>query len=241
MMNMRLAVVTGASRGIGKAIAEKLSGDGYFVCMICNHNIALAENIAKKIGARSYQCDISDAFTVKNTVDLIYNEFSRIDLLVNNAGVSYENLFHCAKSEELEKLYGTNLFGTLNMTRAVLPMMINAKSGNIINVASIWGEVGASCEVDYSVTKSAIIGLTKALAKEVGPSNIRVNCVSPGVIDTDMIFKFSNEDKKNLADDTPLSRLGNPCDIANAVSFLASEQASFITGEVLSVGGGFAK
>lgn len=241
MMNMRLAVVTGASRGIGRAIAEKLSGDGYFVCLICKRNIDMAENFAKTIGARAYCCDIADALAVKNTVDSIYSKFSRIDLLVNNAGVSYTNLFHCADIEQLQALYGTNLFGTLNMTRAVLPMMISAKSGNIVNISSVWGEVGASCEVDYSVTKSAIIGLTRALAKEVGPSNIRVNCVSPGVVDTDMMKNYSNDDKKNLADDTPLLRLGTANDVANAVSFLASEQASFITGEVLSVGGGFSK
>ncbi len=240
-MDRKLAIVTGASRGIGEAIARKLTDDGFFVCMICRNSIDRTRKIACEIGGRAYQCDISDKTSVKTLIDEIYNEFSQIDLLVNNAGVSYSELFHCAQDDDLQMLYGTNLFGTLNMTRAVLPMMINAKYGNIINIASIWGEVGASCEVDYSVTKSAIIGLTKALSKEVGPCNIRVNCVSPGVIDTDMLSAFSSEDKDNLANDTPLSRLGKTCDVANAVSFLASETAAFITGEVLSVGGGFAK
>lgn len=240
-MDKKIAIVTGASRGIGESIARRLAADGFTVCIICRSNIEKAEKIADEINGFAYQCDISDNEAVNSLIDNICNKFSRIDLLVNNAGISLTSLFHTAGINDLQRLYGTNLFGTLNISRSILPIMINQKSGNIINISSIWGEVGASCEVDYSVTKSAIIGFTKALAKEVGPSNIRVNCVSPGVIDTDMLSQYDEETKNQLSCETPLLRLGKDSDIANAVSFLASDKSSFITGEVISVGGGFGK
>lgn len=240
-MNRKIAVVTGASRGIGEAVSRSLAENGYTVCLICRNNIDSAARIAKDIGGKAYQCDIADKDAVKKLIDSIYSEFLQIDLLVNNAGVSLSTLFHTADENDLQKLYGTNLFGTLNMARAVLPVMIKQKNGNIINVASIWGEVGASCEVDYSTSKAAVIGFTKALSKEVGPSNIRVNCVSPGVIETDMLSAYTDDEKSALADDTPLLRLGKVQDIANAICFLASDKADFITGETLSVGGGFSK
>ncbi len=239
MMNNKVAIVTGASRGIGECSARELSKIGYTVCLVCRNNIDKANNIADEINGYAYQCDISDKNAVTRLINDIFEKFGRVDLLVNNAGIALTQLFHQVSEEDVAYIYGTNLFGTLNITRSVLPMMISQKSGNIINISSIWGEVGASCEVDYSVTKSAIIGFTKALAKEVGPSNIRVNCVSPGVIDTDMMAQYSEWDKTELCNETPLSRIGSPFDVANAVCFLASDKSDFITGQVLSVGGGF--
>ncbi len=239
MINDKIAIVTGSSRGIGECTARELSKIGYTVCLICKNNINKALAIATEINGFAYQCDVADKNEVNRLINDIYNEFGRIDLLVNNAGIALTQLFHLVSDDDANDLYGTNLFGTLNMTRCVLPFMISQKSGSIINISSIWGEVGASCEVDYSVTKSAIIGFTKALAKEVGPSNIKVNCVSPGVIETDMMSQYTEQDKTELCDETPLSRLGFPLDVANAVCFLASDKADFITGQVLSVGGGF--
>lgn len=239
MINNKIAIVTGASRGIGEAISRELSNIGYTVCLVCKSNIKIANDIASEIGGYAYQCDVSDKDDVKHLADIIAKQFGRIDLLVNNAGIALTSLFHRVSDEDVADIYGTNLFGTLNMSRSVLPVMITQKSGSIINISSIWGEVGASCEVDYSTAKSAIIGFTKALAKEVGPCNIKVNCISPGVIETDMMSQYSDSDKAVLCDETPLSRIGTPHDVANAVCFLASEKADFITGQILSVGGGF--
>lgn len=239
MMENRIAIVTGGSRGIGECTARELSKNGYTVCIVCKNNIEKSQTIASEINGFAYSCDIADKTSVSTLVNNIFNKFGRIDLLVNNAGVALTQLFHLVNDDDANELYGTNLFGTLNMTRCVLPFMISQKNGSIINISSIWGEVGASCEVDYSVTKSAIIGFTKALAKEVGPSNIRVNCVSPGVIDTDMMAQYNEQDKSELCNETPLLRIGLPIDVANAVCFLASDKSDFITGQVLSVGGGF--
>jgi 3-oxoacyl-[acyl-carrier protein] reductase len=161
-----------------------------------------------------------------------------IDVLVNNAGVSLFGVFDGVNEAEVKRLYDVNLFGMLNVSRAVLPSMIRRKSGVIINISSIWGEYGASCEVDYSAAKSAVIGFTKALAKEVGPSGIRVNCVCPGVIDTDMNARLTIKEVEEIVDSIPLERLGRPEDVANAVLFLASDKADYISGAVLSVNGG---
>ena len=170
----------------------------------------------------------------------IISKFGKIDLLVNNAGVSRIDLFDAIPDEFSKNILNTNLGGTLNCSRAVLPYMLSKKSGNIVNISSMWGEVGASCEVDYSASKAGIIGFTKALAKEVGLSGIRVNCVSPGVILTDMNLKTLSEDDLNaLKEETPLGTLGSPDDVAEAVYFFASEKSRFITGQILGVNGGF--
>ena len=171
--------------------------------------------------------------------DQLRRFFGGVDLLVNNAGIAGQVLFTEITDEAWQRMIGTNLTGAFNCCRRALPYMINNKSGNIINIASMWGEVGASMEVHYSAAKAGLIGLTRALAKEVGLSGIRVTAVSPGVVLTDMMSTFSEDDKAALKDETPLNALGNPSDIANAVSFLASDKARFITGQVLSVNGGF--
>ena len=169
----------------------------------------------------------------------IAEQIGTIDTLVNNAAVSVVDVFQCVSEEDCTALYRVNLFGTVDMTRAILPTMLQQHTGNIINITSVWGQTGASCEVDYSVTKGGIIAFTKALAKEVALSGIRVNAVSPGVIDTEMNAHLSEEDRQELAEETPLQRIGKPEEVADAVLFLASERAAFITGQVLPVNGGF--
>jgi 3-oxoacyl-[acyl-carrier protein] reductase len=167
----------------------------------------------------------------------MFSEIGAVDVLVNNAGISQQKLFTDITDEDWRRMTGVNLDGVFYCSREASREMIRKKSGSIINISSMWGQVGASCEVHYSAAKAGVIGLTKALAKELGPSNIRVNCIAPGVIDTDMMSGFDNETKNSLIDETPLLRLGTPEDIAKAVVFLADEN-SFITGQVLGVNGG---
>lgn len=241
---MKTAVVTGASRGIGKAIARRLCEQGFAVALICKNNIekALAlKNELVKSGfvAECYRADVSDSVQVNGVFEKISAELGHIQALVNNAGISEQSLLTDITDEMWQEMIGTNLTGVFNCCRAALPGMIKNHSGVIVNIASMWGETGASCEVHYSAAKAGVIGLTKALAKEVGISGIRVNAVSPGVIKTDMLSAFSKDDLSELENETPLGRLGTPEDIANAVEFLISEKASFITGQVLSVNGGF--
>ena len=239
-MENKIALVTGGSRGIGKAISEKLAENGYTVCVNYTKSKELAENLARQIDGFAVCADVSDKSQVKSMVSGIINKFKKIDLLVNNAGISRIDLFDAISDEISENILSTNLGGTLNCSRAVIPYMLSAKSGNIVNISSMWGEVGASCEVDYSASKAGIIGFTKALAKEVGLSGIRVNCVSPGVILTDMNLKtLSESDLNALKDETPLGILGSPEDVAEAVYFFTSEKSRFITGQILGVNGGF--
>lgn len=236
---LKTAVVTGASRGIGKAIAETLAADGYTVMVNCANNIEKAEKIAGKIGGMAYKADVSDRKQVEDMFRTVYEKYGHIDLLVNNAGISVVGLFTDISEEDEQKIIGTNIVGTMNCSREALKYMISRKYGKIINTASMWGETGASCEVHYSMTKAAVIGFTKALAKEVGMSGIRVNCVSPGMILTDMTANLTEQDLQELREETPLQTLGVPQNIADAVSFLASHKADFITGQVISVNGGF--
>ncbi|MBQ8522816.1 MAG: SDR family oxidoreductase, partial [Clostridia bacterium] len=173
-------------------------------------------------------------------VNVALKEFGRIDVLVNNAGVALSKLFQLTTTDEVARVFGVNTFGVINCSKAVVPSMVSEKSGKIINISSIWGKVGASMETIYSASKGAVIAFTMALAKELAPSNISVNCVCPGVIETDMLLEYTEEDKKELKNQTPLNRLGTPQDVANAVYFLASDNATFITGQVITVDGGFA-
>ncbi|PKM63471.1 MAG: 3-oxoacyl-ACP reductase [Firmicutes bacterium HGW-Firmicutes-21] len=233
---MKTVLVTGGSRGIGKAICESFSAAGYFVVINYNKSEKEAVALCKSLkNAVAYKADVSK----KDEVAAMLTAFPDIDVLVNNAGVSLFGVFHGANDEDIRRLYEVNLFGTLNISRAVLPSMIRKKSGVIINISSVWGECGASCEVDYSASKAAIIGFTRALAKEAGPSGIRVNCVCPGVINTDMNARLSIEETESLVENIPLERLGTPQDVANSVLFLAGDRAEYITGAVLSVNGGF--
>ncbi|MCC8068915.1 MAG: 3-oxoacyl-ACP reductase FabG [Ruminococcus sp.] len=233
-----LAVVTGGSKGIGEAICRQLANDGYTVVVNYNSSGLQAERIANEIGGYSYHADISNLEEVKSMIDYTIQNFGNIDLLVNNAGISVVGLFHEISQADVKKILDINLNGVFNCTSEVVKHMISKKSGNIINISSMWGEVGGSCEVHYSATKSAIIGFTKALAKEVGLSGIRVNCVSPGVIDTSMNKHLTEDDINSLKEEIPLYRLGTPQDVANVVSFLASERASYITAQDIAVNGG---
>lgn len=233
-----LALVTGGSKGIGEAICKQLANDGYTVIVNYNSSKINAQKVAKDINGYSYKADVSNLQEVKTMVDYIIQNFGSIDLLVNNAGISVVGLFHQVSKEDAKRILDINLNGVLNCTSEVVKHMISKKSGNIINISSMWGEIGGSCEVHYSTTKSAIIGFTKALAKEVGLSGIRVNCVSPGVIDTSMNSHLSQEDLNSLKEEIPLYRLGTPQDVANVVSFLASSRASYITAQDIAVNGG---
>ena len=233
-----LALVTGGSKGIGEAICKQLANDGYTVIVNYNSSKINAQKVAKEINGYSYKADVSNLQEVKTMVDYIIQNFGSIDLLVNNAGISVVGLFHQVSKEDAKRILDINLNGVLNCTSEVVKHMISKKSGNIINISSMWGEIGGSCEVHYSATKSAIIGFTKALAKEVGLSGIRVNCVSPGVIDTSMNSHLSQEDLNSLKEEIPLYRLGTPQDVANVVSFLASSKASYITAQDIAVNGG---
>ncbi len=231
---MKKALITGGAGGIGEAICRRLTADGYYVYINYNNSKEKAEKLASEIDGQAVRFDISDNGAVRNAIENI----GHIDLLINNAGISEIDLFTSIKQENADKILDINLKGTLNCARAVLPSMINKKSGNIINISSMWGQCGASCEVDYSASKAGIIGFTKALAKEVAPSGIRVNCIAPGFIMTEMNSRFSEEDLKLIRDDIPLGIFGEPRHIADAVAFLASDQAEYITGQILAVNGG---
>lgn len=238
-----VAVVTGAGRGIGKAIAERLSEDGYKVAVCYRESETEANELAESIcavgaEAKAFKMDITDCENVNSVITEIEKEFGEIAVLVNNAGIASQMLFTDITDEMWLKMIDTNLSGAFYCTRAVLPFMIHRKSGKIINISSIWGETGGSCEVHYSAAKAGVIGMTKALAKEVGPSGITVNSVSPGVILTDMTSHFDEETMNELQEETPLCRIGTPEDVAGVVSFLASSDADFITGADIPVNGG---
>lgn len=236
---LKTAVVTGASRGIGKAVAETLAADGYTVIVNYSSSREKAEKIASDIGGEAFQADVSDRKQTEKMFTYVYEKYGHIDLLVNNAGISVYGLFNDISEEDENRIIDVNIKGMLNCSRKALEYMIKRKYGRIINISSMWGETGASCEVHYSMTKAAVIGFTKALAKEVGMSGIQVNCVSPGMILTDMTSGFSDDEIQVIKDETPLQTIGVPQNIADAVSFLASHKADFITGQVISVNGGF--
>ncbi|MBQ2672189.1 MAG: glucose 1-dehydrogenase [Clostridia bacterium] len=240
----KAAIITGASRGIGAAVAIKLAEKGYNIVINYNNSEKSAMDTLKKVRkagamAIALKGDVSNYEEAKYVVEKSLAEFSHIDVLVNNAAMSIHKLFTDMTPEECSKIFDVNLGGVLNFSRLVLPNMIKNHSGKIINISSVWGITGAALESIYSASKAAVIGFTKALAKEVGPSGINVNCVAPGVIDTDMNKNLSKEDIKKLIDNTPLMRLGTPEDIANVTAFLCSEEANFITGQVINSDGGF--
>ncbi len=241
--NKKTALVTGGAKGIGAAICCKLAAEGYNVAVNYNSSAdeaaELVEELSKITEAASFQADVSDSAQVNDMVNAVTERFGGIDALVNNAGIAQQALFTDISDEIWQRMLGVNLTGQFNCCRAVLPQMINRKSGKIVNITSMWGEVGASMEVHYSAAKAGVIGLTKALAKEVGLSGITVNAVSPGVIMTDMMCSFSRETLDELTDETPLNRLGQPNDVAEAVAFLLSEKSDYITGTVIPVNGGF--
>ncbi len=230
---MRKVLVTGASRGIGAAIAREFSKNGDKVFINYNTSREKAENLAREINGIAVWADVADPDAVKEMLQ----KTGDIDVLINNAGFAQFSMFDALSDEDWHRMIDVTLSGAFYCTRGVLPHMIHQKQGSIINISSIWGVTGASCEVAYSTAKAGLIGMTKALAKEVGPSGIRVNCIAPGVIDTDMNAMLTPDTISDLIEEIPLGRIGTPEDIAKAVLFLA-EPNSFITGQVLSINGG---
>ena len=242
-MNNKVALVTGGARGIGRAICRSLANDGFKIAMNYNNSeneaLALKSELSEITEVEIFRCDVSDADAVRKMFSEVAQKLGSVNVLVNNAGVAEQVLFTDITDEMWQRMINTNLSSAFYCSREALKSMISEKDGVIINIASMWGEVGASMEVHYSTAKAGLIGMTKALAKEVGLSGVRVNAVSPGVVLTDMMNAFSEEDKEALKDETPLNSLGTPEDVADAVSFLVSEKAKFITGQILSVNGGF--
>ena len=240
----KAALVTGSSRGIGRGIALQLAREGWAVCINYLHSQEAAEALLAELrsqGCRAIACraDVADSAAAAYMVRQTEAELGPVELLVNNAGISIQGLFQDTTDGQWDRCMAVNLNGARNTIRAVLPHMLHEKRGCIVNISSMWGLRGASCEVAYACTKAALIALTRSLALELAPSHIRVNCVAPGCIETDMVRALGRETRDMLVEETPLGRLGTPEDIAHAVSFFASEKASFITGQILTADGGF--
>ena len=239
----KTVLVTGASRGIGKAIAMQFAREGYKVAVHYNSGTAEAEALVAQLvqegcTAMAVQADVRNSAQVQRMVDTIISQWGTIDILINNAGIAQQKLFADITDEEWRNMFAVHVDGTFYCTRAVLPAMIAQKQGAIVNISSMWGQVGGSCEVHYSAAKGAIQAMTKALAKEVGPSGIRVNCVAPGVIQTEMNAMLDSETLEVLRQETPLEMLGTAEHVAEMVYYLCSDKAAFITGQIIGVNGG---
>lgn len=240
---MKYALITGASGGIGAATARAFAQAGYGVAIHAHRSVDKLHALAQELSALSVPvlevcADLSDPVQAKTMVDNVLEKFCQLDILVCCSGLSHVGLVTDIDPQQWKTLFGVNVDGMHYCCQAVLPHMVHRKEGCILTVSSMWGQVGASCEVAYSATKGAVIAYTKALAQEVGPSNIRVNCIAPGVIATEMNAHLSPEDLAALADETPLGRIGTPEECAACALFLASEGASFVTGQVLAPNGG---
>ena len=235
---MKTILITGGSRGIGAQLVRTLSADGWRVAFTYCRSEEKALALAQETGALALQCDARDEQQITQATEKLLKEFRHVDALVHNAGTAWAGLMQDMTSAQWDDLFSLHVKGAFLHTKALLPGMISSQSGSIVYITSMWGETGGSMEVCYSACKAALTGMMKALAKEVGPSRIRVNCVSPGVIETDMMNAYTDEDKAALREETPLGRLGKTEDVAAAVRFLLSDDASFITGQTLSVNGG---
>ena len=234
---MKRVLITGASGGIGSAMAEEFDRDGYELVLHCHKNIEKLNDLKERLSKEPVL--VSGDLSTEEGVNSVIEQAGDIDVLINNAGIALEQkLFTDATQEDIKNIINTNIIGLINVTKSVIPDMVSKKSGNIINITSMWGETGGSCEVLYSMSKAAVIGFTKSLAKELAPSSIRVNAISPGMIDTDMNKHLTADDVEAIRLETPLERIGTAKDVANAAVFLASDNASFITGEILRVNGG---
>ena len=236
---MKTVLITGGSRGIGRAMVELFSSRGYSVAFTYKSSVREAEELSSRTGALAVRADSASEADVLSAVKIVSEKLGNPEILINNAAVSSFSLFADLTLDAWRNTFSVNVDGAFLYCKATLPAMIRAGRGRIINVSSMWGVVGSSCEVHYSASKAALIGMTKALAKEVGPSGITVNCIAPGVIDTDMNKSLSEEDMAALKDETPLMRIGSPSEVAEAALFLAGDGAAFITGAVLNVNGGF--
>jgi 3-oxoacyl-[acyl-carrier protein] reductase len=236
---MKTVLITGGSRGIGRAMVELFSKNGYCVAFTYKNSENEAKSLAEATGAICIKADSALENEVVSAVKLAEEKIGHIDCLINNAGISSFSMFTDLTLEDWNRCIGVNLTGAFLYSKAVIPSMVSRKWGRIINVTSMWGLVGSSCEVHYSTAKAGLIGMTKALAKELGPSGITVNAIAPGVIETEMNKCLSEEDKAALCEETPVMRIGKPEEIAEAALFLAGEKAGFITGEVMNISGGF--
>jgi 3-oxoacyl-[acyl-carrier protein] reductase len=237
---MRRVLVSGGSRGIGRACVRAFALAGDAVAFLYHDRTDAAEMLSAETGAAAYACDLSDAEQVKKAAEWAKQTLGGVDVLVNNAGIAQIKMLPDITNEDFRRMIDINLSSAFYLTRELSPDMVRNRYGRIINVGSMWGKVGASCEVHYSAAKAGLRGMTMALAKELGPSGITVNCVEPGVIETDMNASLDEATRAELCDATPLCRMGSPEDVAAAIRFLASDEASFITGQMLGVDGGFA-
>lgn len=233
-------LISGGSRGIGRACVEEFIKNGDSVAFIYKSSHDRARALATELGAIAICADLSASADASRAAEEAISALGGIDVLINNAGISQFKLFTDISDEDWQSMINTNLSSAFYLTRSVLPYMISQKSGRIINIGSMWGKIGASCEVHYSAAKAGLRGMTLALAKEVAPSGITVNAIEPGVIKTDMNASLSDEAIAELCEQTPLGRIGDPDDISALARFLASDEASFITGQIIGVDGGFA-
>lgn len=241
---MGTVLITGSARGIGAAAAALFAEHGYKAAINYNTSEASAKELCEKIvnaggQACAFQADVSKSSEVKKLIEAVKNRFGSIEVLVNNAGIAQQKLFTDISDADYDGMFDCNVRSVFNCCREVLPDMIHNKYGRIVNISSMWGVAGASCEVHYSASKAAVIGMTKALAREVAPSGITVNCIAPGVIDTPMNAGFDSETLATLKEETPVGRLGTPMDVARAAVFFADPQNGFITGQILGVDGGY--
>jgi len=235
----KTVLITGGSRGIGAAMVELFSQSGYNVAFTYKSSEERAKILAEKCDALAIRADNLSEQDILNAVKRVNCELGTVDCLINNAAISSFSLFTDLTLEQFNNIVSVNLTAPFLYSKAVIPAMVSRKKGRIINISSVWGLVGSSCEVHYSTVKAGLIGMTKALAKELGPSGITVNAIAPGVIDTDMNSELGDSDKAVLIDETPVMRLGNATEVANLALYLADDKASFITGEVINISGGF--